>query len=231
VYIRHVFKHYILCRYNHRLYSDNPYNIGDPDAWMNSRRPLFERLLRSLANQTNSEFRLLLTIDPHTPNPLRRQIEMGLEESGVPATTLDVAPMDWLKCREPEADYLLTSRVDNDDEYLPNFVQAVQADFSPGTEILDVRGVQCDGQQYYTLSRAEPNSPFLSLLEPWHDVKTAHFENHNKMTQLFPARFVAPEILFIQHVHNSNVLNKITGKPLPPDEVINLPPLSAPNKT
>lgn len=230
MYLLHVFKHYILCRYNHRLYSDNPYNIVDPDAWMNSRRPLFERLLRSLASQTETDFHFLLTIDPQTPSPLRHQVEMSLEESGVPATILDVAPMDWLKLREPEADYLLTSRIDNDDEYLPTFVEAIHAAISPETEILDVHGVQCDGHEYFTISRARPGSPFLSLLEPWHDVKTAHFENHTKMTQLLPARFIGPEILYIQHVHSSNILNKITGTSLPPDEVVDLPPLPVPGK-
>ena len=216
----------MLCRYNHRLYADNPYNIADPEAWMDPRRPLFQRLLRSLAAQTNKDFRLLLTVDPLTPMSLRRDVETTLDESGVPAQILDQAPMDWLKGRKPEADYLVTSRIDNDDEYLPGFVQAIQREFSPGTEVLDVHGVQCDGNEYYTAERAEPNSPFLSLVEPWHNVKTAQFENHNKMAQLFPARFVGSEFLYIQHVHDSNVVNRITGRQIPPDEAGDLPPLS-----
>lgn len=225
-----MFKHYILCRYNHRLYADNPYNVADPDSWMRTRHPLFERMLRSLANQSNADFHLLLTVDPRTPNPLRRQVEMSLEESGVAATIVDVAPMDWLRRQAPEAEYLLTSRLDNDDEYLPQFVAAVQAAFSPTTQVLDVQGVQSDGLGYFTIHREEPNSPFISLVEPWHDVKTAHFENHTKMAQIFPARFIGSEILYIQHVHTSNVSNKISGNLLSPDEASRLPPLATPKR-
>ena len=113
---------------------------------------------------------------------------MSLEESGVPTTIVDMAPMDWLRRQAPEAEYLLTSRLDNDDEYLPQFVAAVQAAFSPTTQVLDVQGVQSDGLGYFTIHREEPNSPFISLVEPWHDVKTAHFENHTRMAQISPAR-------------------------------------------
>lgn len=224
--IRTVFKHFLLCRYNLGLYSVNPYNIADADSWMNARRPLFERLLRSLEIQTNQEFTLLVAVDPFTPSQLRGAIETSLQESGVPARILEQAPMEWLRSKEREAEYLITSRIDNDDEYLPRFVETIQAEFVPGTEVLDIHGVQCDGRSYFTAGRPDPNSPFLSLVEPWHDVKTAHFENHNRMNQLFPARFAGSDYLFIQYIHESNVRNRIVGRKLAPHQIGQLPPLT-----
>lgn len=220
-----MFQHFLLCRYNLGLYSENPYSISDPDTWMQARTPLFQRLLGSLAIQTSQEFTFLVAIDPLTPALLRRAIEDALGQSGVPAQILDQAPMEWLWKREPGADYLITSRIDNDDQYLPGFVQTIQKEFSPGTEVLDVHGVQCDGHEYFTSKRPQPNSPFLSLVEPWHDVKTAHFENHNRMNELFPARFAGSGYLYIQHIHETNVRNRVTGRKLEADEVLDLPPL------
>lgn len=229
-----MFRHYILCRYNTSLYSGNKHHIIDPEVWMVARLPLFERLLRSLATQTNIDYCLLVALDPLTPIQHRDLIEASLDKSGVPARIVVSSgrrvgyrsPLqDWLRDREPEAEYLITSRIDNDDEYLPTFVQTIQDEFSPGVEVLDVPGVQCDGHAYYTSERVAPNSPFLSLVEPWNDVKTAVFDQHPKMSQLFSARFVGSGYLYVQHVHESNLLNKIRGKKLATDEINGLPAL------
>jgi hypothetical protein len=192
---------------------------------MKARYPLFKRLLASLAAQTNQRYTLLLAVDPATPDKLRRKVVSSTEKSDVPATIVYESPMEWLRKKQPESPYLITSRIDNDDEYLPRFIQVIQETFCPRTEVLDVHGVQCDGHAYYSSGRPAPNSPFLSVVEPWHDVKTAHFENHNKMNEIFPARFVGSDYLFIQHVHASNVRNRIVGHQLAPDETEQLPPL------
>ncbi len=80
-----MFRHYIWCRYNTSLYSGNKHHIIDPEVWMVARLPLFERLLRSLATQTNIDYCLLVALDPLTPIQHRDLIEASLYKSGVPA--------------------------------------------------------------------------------------------------------------------------------------------------
>ncbi len=57
------FEHYILVRYNRRLYSENPYNIENRSEYMLKRFPLFLRMCESLDNQTSQNFKVIVALD------------------------------------------------------------------------------------------------------------------------------------------------------------------------
>lgn len=206
-----MFNHFLLCRYNLGLYSSNPYNVKDKDAWMRERLPMFKRLLDSLEAQTNKDFILILSIDAFTPVEFQKEIAELLNTYSFKFLGCTVQPREFIKTLKIEREWMITSRIDNDDEYYPNFIETIQKSFQAKSEVLDIKGVQFDGKDYYKTNRRYPNSPFLSLVEPSTQRKTAHYRAHTSMNKFAPARFVSNETLYIQHIHENNVINKISG--------------------
>lgn len=206
-----MFNHFLLCRYNLGLYSSNPYNVKDKDGWMRERLPMFKRLLDSLEAQTNKDFILILSIDALTPVEFQKEIAELLNTYSFKFLGCTVQPREFIKTLKIEREWMITSRIDNDDEYYPNFIETIQKSFQAKSEVLDVKGVQFDGKDYYKTNRRYPNSPFLSLVEPSTQRKTAHYRSHTSMNKFAPARFVSNETLYIQHIHENNVINKISG--------------------
>jgi len=211
------FTHIVGCRYNHDLYTGNAYNINDKDQWMEDRLVKFKKLLSSLENQTCLNFKFLIFIDKNTPENLKRKLKDFI--------TNNLTKVDWevietrfniyLKNIKIESKYLITSRIDNDDEYLPNFVKTVQESFNSCDEVIDVIGVQYDNikDKFYTSGRLSPNSPFISLVEKSEDIKSVYCYSHTNMCKHFKCRFSnSGEVNYIQNIHNNNIMNKIIGK-------------------
>lgn len=209
-----MFKHFLLCRYNLGLYTDNPYKIECPSVWMEERLPMFKRLLKSLQDQTNSNFALIVSLDAFTPLRYTGEIAQVLVNSGLDFVLIYRDPREAIPSVSKEAEWLITTRIDNDDEYRPEFIEAIQSSFREETEVLDVFGVQFDGEKYYTSGRPTPNSPFISLVEKWNDPKTVLHRPHSIMNGEYLARWASKEALYIQHIHNSNAANKIIGRPI-----------------
>ena len=209
-----MFKHYLLLRYNLTLFSTNVYNVADPDRWMNKRLPKFFRLLESLKAQTHKDFTLVVGVDYDTPDSYIKDIVDYLDLSGVTYHLVYEQPSEWLKRREKESEWLITSRIDNDDEYLPSFIGFIQQAFREKEEVLDVYGMQCLNGELYSSGRPHANSPFITLVERWDLPKTVHYKAHSVMNGEYPARFVGTNPLYIQHIHDNNIMNKIIGKKL-----------------
>ena len=155
-----MFKHYLLLRYNLYLYGDNPYSVPNPDQWMENRLPMYQRLISSLEKQSVKNFTLLISLCEDTPQLYVDQIK---QVTTVPYEICYIQPHEYIKnYKEKEADWLITSRIDNDDEYLSDFIKDIQDNFRQETEILDVKGWQKQGQQYYTSGKT-PLTPLLLL--------------------------------------------------------------------
>jgi len=206
-----MFNHFLLCRYNLGLYSTNPYNVEDKDGWMRERLPMFKRLLDSLEAQTNKDFILVFSIDPFTPVEFQKELAELLNTYSFSWLGCTVQPREFMLTLKIEREWMITSRIDNDDEYKPTFIETIQNAFREKREVLDVQGLQFDGKDYYTSGRRTPNSPFISLVEPSNERKTVQYRAHSSMGKFAPARFVGTDPLYVQHIHNSNVINKIKG--------------------
>jgi hypothetical protein len=206
-----MFNHFLLCRYNLALYSSNPYNVQDKDAWMVERLPMFKRLLDSLEAQTNKDFVLIFSIDAFTPKHFQVELAELLNTYSFKWLGCTTQPREFIQTLKIEREWMITSRIDNDDEYYPKFIETIQNSFQSKREVLDVKGVQFDGKDYYKTNRRYPNSPFISLVELSKERKTAQYRAHTSMNKFAPARFVSNETLYIQHIHDNNVINKISG--------------------
>lgn len=202
-------KHYILTRYNLGIYSkDNPYNhvVKNPTEWLEHRKRIFnEYCLPSVKAQTCQDFTWIIAFDPYTPSKV-------IEELDFPdnAVIVMMQPHLYLRTLEPESDWLITSRFDNDDSYRIDFVEVLQGFFRKQEEIIDIdyNVFLIENGHYYASLRTRANSPFLSLVEPWgKKIMTALGRPHTIMPDLYPA--VKLGVYATQIIHDRNVINKV----------------------
>ena len=153
------YTHYILTRFNLALYTDNPYKIKDPDKWMVDRCELFEKFtLKTVQAQTVQNFKWILSFDELTPvKYLKRydyidNIEICFEQ-----------PHNYLKTKDIETSWLVTTRLDNDDSWHPDFIKIVQSQIAESTQIIDVDYLKVWNDKKKPSGRIRPNSPFLSF--------------------------------------------------------------------
>jgi hypothetical protein len=202
-----IFKHFISTRFNVGLYSNNPYKVADPDKWMKDRIRLFEKYcLPSIQFQTNKNFTWLAGFDPATDPKIM---------NGYDFIPVIGHPRDYIKSLDPEADWLITSRFDNDDIYDKDFVKRIQAQFDYTTKVIDIhlKSYKESEGVYYAYKRPQPNSPFISLIEKWDKPYTVHRCEHTSMQRHYKTVWLK-EILGCQVVHSMNQSNAIRGKRL-----------------
>ena len=204
------YKHYILTRFNLGVYDqNNAYAelVGDPHEWMEHRLRLFEETtFPSILEQENKNFTWLIAFDERTPDAVINRydycdnVEICFEQ-----------PHLYLRCEDPTHDWLITTRLDNDDILLPEFTAVIQAEAREFKEVIDIEYQKLRFRQFikYPSLRPRPNSPFLSLVEPWgDDIMTALGRPHTVMPDVYEARKL-PQVLAYQVIHDRNVSNKI----------------------
>jgi len=116
------FKHYILTRWNLLDTKRDVYNyVSDPKEWMRHRINLFEKYtLPSMMAQTCKDFTWLLAFSQKTPpNVIKRYKNLRNIQ------IIYEYPAEYLR-RTYKKEWLLTTRFDNDDILLPEFVEKVQ---------------------------------------------------------------------------------------------------------
>jgi hypothetical protein len=232
-----MFKHFLFTRWNLLDSQTTIYNnpkIEDPGEWMKHRMELFdEHTLPSVMLQTNSNFTWLLAFDKKTPDWI-----LSKYATFPRIKVIFEYPADWLRRELSEVfygyglpgDWLITSRLDNDDIILPEYIETVQSYFDETFKLVDVDGVKhvlSNGNEY-SLARKSNNSPFISLIEqvgvPWLSisdnpeekrlidlpVKTVYYCSHSKMEWHFPS-VKSPKKLAKMLIHDRNIINKIEG--------------------
>jgi len=230
-----MFSHYIFTRFNQLDDHTNIYNnpaITFPDEWMEHRMKLFDEItLPSVMCQTCRDFTWLLSFSQATPIHILRKYR------GFPNVHIIFEyPRTYLrKMLKNRKEWIITSRLDNDDSIAPEYIELVQSRFNESFLLVDTDGVQRDlatGKEY-TPDRRGNNSPFISLIEHtgvnWmsisddpnekrlitEPVKTVYFCSHTKMEWHFPSVKI-PRRLYKMIIHDRNVSNKITGDEILP---------------
>lgn len=198
------------------------------DAWMEERMDKFEKCRESVLMQSG-DFKWIISIDKRTPKKYMDHI--FTDERMIPVHH-DIR--DTFKHITPETDWVITSRLDNDDQYLPGAVDAIQSHFEPKLKVIDVGfyKYEWDTGKYYEGERPGgrngwKTSMFVSLVEPRERVITAFCRPHGQIGTEYPmsgsydAKWgdlttidedIISEKYAIMVCHNSNAVNKIRGK-------------------
>jgi hypothetical protein len=209
-----VFNHFILTKFNCGIYDRE-----DAEEWMNDRLKVWKKTRESVLKQ-KGDFQWVIAVDPRTPNEVMDEIEVDdririmFTERGTDIK--DYFEMNRSALTKP---WIITSRLDSDDIYLPGTILAIQDAFQQKPGIVDIPYNQFYKGKRYPSHRDNPNSPFLSLIEASkYQVRTCYARPHNKMNQEWPSpRFVdlEPDVdgkakpMAYMVIHEKNMANKL----------------------
>ncbi len=220
-----MFRHYLITRFNLRKKGWDVSKNNEAlltDVWMEDRLQLFgDYCVPSVAAQTNRDFTWLLYFDSTTPERFRETAEKLVSGMG----NAKIFYIDGMDSFYPEiqkfvsedaksAEYLITSRMDNDDCIHREYIQSVQNEFkSQDYRAIDIlKGYSLQVEPQFMLGKKEHAfNPFISLIEKNDNPKTVWFNDHNlwkretRITQLTEKR------LWMSIIHGKNKVNEFDG--------------------
>lgn len=211
------YKHYVFTRFN---YSSNYTHL-------NKRLDIFSKItFPSFLNQTNKNFTWLISVNPIHKDLFNSFLDRGIdiqiveEIDNSDTPSLPTSFLNFLN-KEPQVDYLITSRIDNDDAIHKDYIQTIYKSFSQNqsTRIIDGNGYRLlknNEQYYFNLYHSKFISPFSTLIyeNPQYPIDFSstifadmHVHLHHKFSEI---EFI-PNRNWIQYIHDSNVSNEGGG--------------------
>lgn len=223
------FKHIIITRFNlsQRWNKDKlGKNVLD-NNWLIKRYQLFEEFcVPSIKTQTNQNFEWWVYFD-ETLTEEYKKVNKNLSISYPNFKPKYEDSYDSFETNMPneikkylnniKIDYLITTRLDNDDMLAKNTIELIQ-----GIEITGDKEKVLELPIGYTLGInqnmiikkiSSKLNPFISLIEKVNKnnpVKTVYFKQHNKWTAVV-CLALSQRAQWIQIIHDSNVLNALNG--------------------
>jgi hypothetical protein len=204
------YKHYIFTRFNY------PSDYG----YLNKRLDIFNKItFPSFLNQTNKNFTWLISV-----NPIHKDLFNSFLDRGINIQIIEeVEPSPFLSFlnKESQVNYLITSRIDNDDAIHKDYIQTIHESFSQdqSTRIIDGNGyrlLENNEQYYFNCYHPKFISPFSTLIykDPQYPIDSSstifasmHTQLHHKFSKI---EFI-PNRNWIQYIHDSNISNKGRG--------------------
>jgi hypothetical protein len=219
------FHHAILTPFNPVRHRNPPaaYEaIRSRPGWMEERFDLFERYcLPSVLGQSNQNFTWMIYFDQSTSEEYLGRARRGIAGRANCVIKLcsrygsETLQADLMADLDPSRNWVVTTRLDNDDGLQRDFVKNLHKQVRVGTEeALDFPWgiVLANGVPY--LSRQRYNA-FISLSEPLIGLKTVTYVRHKEMARRYRVRTVTNEPSWLQSLHGSNYGNKVRGWRIP----------------
>jgi hypothetical protein len=206
-----VFSHYILTRFNFGLYDRD-----DADEWMKDRMKLFAATKDSVLSQKGI-FEWIISVDERTPEKYLKKI---FTDDRMIKTHLDLRQVFLQGEVCTIKDWVITTRLDNDDILLEGAIKAIQDHFKPEIRVIDIDYHQYKDGVRYTSERFTTTSPFLSLIEPSSRVMTALCRPHSKLVTGYPSPTGLKAIrgkkimgiYALMVLHGNNAANQLVGQ-------------------
>ena len=220
-----MFRHYLITRFNLRKKGWDVTKNNEAlltEAWMEDRLKLFgDYCVPSVAAQTNRNFTWLLFFDSSTPQRFREIAEALLSDMEN-AKIFYVDGMDafypeikrFVNADAESADYLITSRMDNDDCIHREYIQSIQDEFkSQDYMAVDIiKGFSLQVEPQFMLGKKEHAfNPFISLIEKNDDPKTVWFNDHNLWKRETRIIQLSHKRLWMSIIHGKNKVNEFDG--------------------
>ncbi|RLD20110.1 MAG: hypothetical protein DRI69_06910 [Bacteroidetes bacterium] len=219
-----MFQHYIITRFNLRRGDWITAKDGKAvlsDLWLEERFELFDNYcFSSVKNQTNQNFKWLVFFDTKTPEKYKEIIEQyrlaysnfhpffvdGME-SFLPAITESVSQFD-------NKEYMISSRLDNDDCIHKDYVKTVQSYFNKQAYLaIDL----IDGYRMETGRRVRLGkmknlfNPYISLIENGDGAKTVWHKGHTYWKYEKRVLTVKNSRMWMTIIHEKNKKNTFLG--------------------
>lgn len=207
------FNHIVMTRFNFGLYSPekywNYYENQNPELWMEKRLDLFENYcIPSIKKQTNKNFKWIILFDIKTPEKYKERINKFTDLykpvfgnfTDITNTAIELSK---------DFNLLITTRIDNDDEMLPNFIKTIQDNKDKCSDYpffinLDngyLRNIQTNKINDF---KGKSNM-FISVVEKIENCKTIYeYGNHTQLKKYGKFINVDCEKLWIWNIHGTN---------------------------
>jgi hypothetical protein len=225
-------QHFLLTRFNVKVNYDSARTGLDP-TWLSHRFDLFERFCYpSVYAQTNSDFRWLVYFDSETPQVFKQKIDRCAEWENFIPIYLETEFSDQINQEKistlihKKTEYLITTRIDNDDAVSKNFIQSIRDNFEEREfEFISfVNGYVLDSGKLYSFKYV--NNPFTSLVERIKPTSTAEIRTilcgeHSQLSKLGHIKQIKIDSVWLQVVHGKNVSNRIRGIRQPIRKLLN----------
>lgn len=218
-----MFKHYIITRFNLRAkewqFTKNSTKVLD-ENWLKNRFELFEKYcLPSLLSQTNKNFEWVIYFDTETPAFYKDKIEVYRQKlpNLVPVFVENMElflPSIQAHIKNNNQEYVITTRLDNDDCVSKYFVDEIQKNFNKQTyEALDfVDGYSLQISPDFKLGKKRHlYNPFISLVEKKQNPTSVWSRSHTSWKRETRIKRILNNRIWMVIIHQENKVNKFDG--------------------
>ena len=218
-----MFQHFIITRFNLRRADWKTTKNSEEvltETWLKNRFTLFENYcLPSVKKQKNQNFKWLVFLDTNTPEIYKEKISSYNFDNLLPffIDGMDnFLPTIKKKIQELNtADYIITSRLDNDDSLHMNYVDLVQSMFDRqkfmAVDIIDGYGMQT-GDKVKLGKMRHLYNPYISLIESvTNDFETVWFRGHTYWKFEDKITRVKDKPSWLTIIHQENKSNRFRG--------------------
>ncbi len=220
-----MFKHYLITRFNLK----NPdwsetknKELLLTEDWMTHRLDLFQNFcLPGVLSQTNKAFTWLIYFDTSTDPKFKSKIDKLLSGhdfirhfyiEGMPEFNPSI--VSFIEDDAQKADFIISSRLDNDDCIHRNLIAEIQKQFNQQDfmAIDVVKGYSMQISPEYRLGKKEHvYNPFLSLIEAKQNFQTIWKTDHNLWKKEERIIKIKDKRLWLSIIHNKNKVNEFDG--------------------
>lgn len=219
------FQHFIITRFNvniDRHQSPNRLN----DTWLAARFDLFQRYcFPTVSAQSEQNFRWLVLFDEQTPSRYLRLIKAYEKYPNfVPVYCGDhpIMPgvLERMKQLAPDAEWLVTTRLDNDDALSVNFVKCLHG----VVQALDMKALESAGAHYINFPNGlqlhqedfydfrDVTNAFVTLVERAAKPHGVFWIDHPGIYEKAPVIQAETSPLWLQVLHEINLYNYLRGE-------------------
>ena len=220
------FQHFILTRFNVKMWSKDKHGAEVlTENWQKHRFDLFQNYcLPSIASQINSNFKWIVYFDKNTDKTFLNKITniQSNYSCFLPVFVQDSSHMfdtykkDIINLIDSEIDYLITTRLDNDDCLSKNAIQKIQTSFH-GAHIGIINlycGYVYDIDKKILVKRNLSSNPFIYLKEKYlpDEIQTVWSGEHGHLSKQYNLIDICDDNYWLQIVHKRNVINDLYRK-------------------
>jgi hypothetical protein len=218
-----MFKHFLITRFNLRQTDWTTNKNSKPvltEEWHENRFQLFtDYCFPSVASQKNKNFEWIVFFDTTTPQKYKDVIAtLQTRMSNFSPVFVDGMPLflpsiyeEMEKCNK---DYIITSRIDNDDCISENYIDEIQKRFAQqdfmAVDFVDGYTIQTSPDVKIAY-RLDQYNPFISLIEKNDSPKTVWTSRHSHWKREKNILQVRDVRIWASVIHEENKVNEFFG--------------------
>lgn len=220
-----MFDHFIITRFNLRNPAWDTTKNNETlltEKWMQHRLWLFEHFcLPSLKAQSNQDFTWIIFLDTTTAtHDKEKLIALTKDHANIELHFIDGMPLFYdsikstIAARSNTKEYIITTRIDNDDCIHIDFVATIQKQFQQQDYgVIDaISGYSLQVKPQVMLGKkGHIFNPFISLIEKNDNPKTVWFNSHNMWKKESNVTHLRKPRLWIAIIHDKNKINNFNG--------------------